>query len=218
MAVTTRPPQTPVRPRSIAERPRRWPKRVLAALVVMLLIAVAGSWAWLVRYQPLVGGGTGSYIVTPARLQTGSSSVEGYLDGSFSQVQMRLVTGTKYRFEFPLWNKGRLPVTITGLSEASEGAPGDTVRLRLAGTTSMTAHLANKPSTAPFVPVTLAPGEGIEVFVDVRIDANAYEGGAVVGINTLVVNYTVLRFLHRDATVFLGMSVQFCKPRCDSNA
>src|SRR5512144_3025500 len=124
MAIATRPPRTPIRPRSIAEAPRRWPKRLLILLIVVAVMATVSGAAWLRSYRPLVGGGTGAYIVQPSRLVTASFSADGWQDGSFTQYEVRMVKGVTYRIGFPVWNEGRVAVTITGLAPATGGGRG----------------------------------------------------------------------------------------------
>ena len=135
MVVRTRPPQTPVMPRSVATSPRRWPKRLLVAGIALIITSLVASALWLRTYQPLATG-AGSHSVQPNRLVTRSFGAQGFQDGSFTQVELRMVPNTTYRVGFPVWNEGRLPVTIIGLSSASTGDPHDAVTTSLAGTTS----------------------------------------------------------------------------------
>jgi hypothetical protein len=166
---------------------------------------------WLRAYQPLTTG-TGSRSVQPNRLVTGSFDARGFQDGAFTQIELRMVPKTIYRVGFPVWNEGRLPVTVLGLSSGSAGDPGDAVTTSLAGTTSMDGGQQGRVTT-PFAPFTLQPGEGIELFVDVHVRPSAFGSGSAVGLNTVVLDYRTA-LVHNEATVFLGMSINICKPRC----
>ena len=71
-------------------------------------------------------------LVTNDVAVTRSFDADGWQDGSFTQYELRMVPDTRYRIGFPLWNRGRLPVTVLGL--ASTGDPRDEVSTSLAGT------------------------------------------------------------------------------------
>ena len=207
MVVRTRPPQTPVMPRSVASAPRRWPKRLLAACIGLIVMALLASALWLRAYQPLATG-NGSFSVQPNRLVTGSFDANGWQDGSFTQYELRLVPDTRYRVGFPLWNRGRLPVTVLG--PASAGDPRDEVATTLAGTTPIDAREPGRMANA-FAPFTLQPGEGIELFVDVRV--KPFGAATSVGLSTIVLEYRVA-WMRSEATLFLGTSINICKPAC----
>jgi len=207
MVVRTRPPQTPVMPRSVASAPRRWPKRLLAACIGLIVMALFASALWLRAYQPLATG-NGSFSVQPNRLVTGSFDANGWQDGSFTQYELRLVPDTRYRVGFPLWNRGRLPVTVFGA--ASAGDPRDEVSTTLAGTTPIDAREPGRMANA-FAPFTLQPGEGIELFVDVRV--KPFGAATSVGLSTIVLEYRVA-WMRSEATLFLGTSINICKPAC----
>jgi hypothetical protein len=211
MVVRTRPPQTPVMPRSVAGAPRRWPKRLLALVIALTITVLVVAALWLRKYQPLTTG-SGSFSVQPSRLVTGSFDANGWHDGSFTQYELRMVRDTTYRVGFPVWNEGRLPVTILGLSSGSAGDPGDAVTTALAGTTSMDGGQQGR-ATTPFGPFTLQPGEGVELFVDIHVKSAAFDTGTAVGLNTVVLDYRVA-WMHSQATVFFGMSINICKPTC----
>ena len=207
MVVRTRPPQTPVMPRSVASAPRRWPKRLLVACIALIVTALFASALWLRAYQPLATG-NGSFSVQPNRLVTGSFDANGWQDGSFTQYELRLVPDTRYRVGFPLWNRGRLPVTVLGL--ASAGDPRDEVWTTLAGTTPIDTREPGKMAKA-FAPFTLQPGEGIELFVDVHV--KPFGAATSVGLSTIVLEYRVA-WMRSEATLFLGTSINICKPAC----
>ena len=210
MVVRTRPPQTPVMPRAVADAPRQWPKRLLVAFMALIVTALFVSALWLRTYQPLTTGG-GSFSVQPNRLVTRSFDANGWQDGSFTQYEMRMVSDTTYRVGFPVWNQGRLPVTVLGL--ASEGEqPDDFVTTTLAGTTPMDAHRQGRMTTT-FVPFTLQPGEGIELYVDVHVKSSGFSANSAVGVNTIVLDYRAA-WMRSQATVFMGMSINICKPAC----
>ena len=67
--------------------------------------------------------------------------------------------------------------------------------------------------TTPFAPFTLQPGEGIELFVDVHVRSSGFGAGSALGLNTVVLDYRTA-WIHNEATVFFGMSINICKPRC----
>jgi hypothetical protein len=209
MVVRTRPPQTPVMPRAVANAPRRWPKRLVAAGIALIIVALFASALWLRAYQPLTTG-SGSFSVQPNRLVTRSFGANGWLDGSFTQYELRMVPDTRYRIGFPVWNQGRLPVTVLGL--ASGGDPLDEVVTTLAGTTTMDAHRQGRMTT-PFVPFTLQPGEGIDLFVDIHVKSSGFGPNTSVALNTIVLDYRAA-WMRSQATVFLGMSINICKPAC----
>ena len=176
-----------------------------------MLTALAVSVLWLRAYQPLTTG-IGSRSVQPSRLVTGSFDARGFQDGAFTQVELRMVPKTIYRVGFPVWNEGRLPVTVLGLSSGSAGEPGDAVTTSLVGTTSMDGGQQARV-THPFAPFTLQPGEGIELFVDVHVRSSGFGAGSALGLNTVVLDYRTA-WIHNEATVFFGMSINICKPRC----
>jgi hypothetical protein len=194
-------------PRSVASAPRRWPKRLLAACIALIVTALFASALWLRAYQPLATG-NGSFFVQPNRLVTGSFDANGWQDGSFTQYELRLVPDTRYRVGFPLWNRGRLPVTVLGLGTAVD--PRDEVSTTLAGTTPIDAREPGRMATA-FAPFTLQPGVGTELFVDVHV--KAFGGGTSVGLSTIVLEYRVA-WMRSQATLFLGTSINICKPAC----
>lgn len=209
MVVRTRPPQTPVMPRSVASAPRRWPKRLLAACIALIVAALFASALWLRAYQPLATG-NGSFSVQPNRLVTRSFDADGWQDGSFTQYELRMVPDTRYRVGFPLWNRGRLPVTVLGLGTAVD--PRDEVSTTLAGTAPMDAHEQGGMAT-PFAPFTLQPGEGIELFVDMHVKASGFGANTAVGLHAIVLDYRAA-WMRSQATLFLGMSINICKPAC----
>ena len=53
MVVRTRPPQTPVMPRSIADAPRRWPRRLAAVAILRVVSLIGLAVAWVVNVEPL---------------------------------------------------------------------------------------------------------------------------------------------------------------------
>jgi hypothetical protein len=176
------------------------------ALIVTALFASA---LWLRAYQPLATG-NGSFSVQPNRLVTRSFDASGWQDGSFTQYELRMVPDTRYRVGFPLWNRGRLPVTVLGLGTAVD--PRDEVWTTLAGTTAIDAREQGRMAT-PFAPFTLQPGEGIELFVDVHVKSSGFGANTAVGLNTIVLAYRAA-WMRSQATLFLGMSINICKPAC----
>jgi hypothetical protein len=165
---------------------------------------------WLRAYQPLATG-SGSYSVQPYRLVTKSFDANGWQDGSFTQYELRMVPDARYRVGFPVWNQGRLPVTILGLANEGE-SPDEFVTTTLAGTAPMDAHRQGRMTT-PFAPFTLQPGEGIELYVDMHVKPSGFSPSSAVGWNTIVLDYRAA-WMRSEATLFLGMSINICKPAC----
>ena len=99
-------------------------------------------------------------------------------------------------------------MTILGLGTAVD--PRDEVSTTLAGTTSMDAREQGRMAT-PFAPFTLQPGEGIELFVDMHVKSSGFGANTAVGLNTIVLDYRAA-WMRSQATLFLGMSINICKP------
>jgi hypothetical protein len=201
----TRPPQTPVRPRSIAEAPRRWPARVAIATVLILLALIFGGYTYLRSYQPLTIG-TGGYSVWPRGVVVASLDAYGG-DEDFRQSYVHWAKGETVHMQFPLWNEGRLPVTIEGPtgSQTDRRAP---LMVKIVGT----GPIAQGELTAPFAPFVLQPGQGVQVFVDVTMMRTVDRASGAI-VNTIDLDYRAMRMTHH-LTLFIGQSLYLCGGHC----
>jgi hypothetical protein len=204
----TRPPQTPVRPRSIAEAPRRWPTRLAIAAIALLVVAAGGGVAYLRSYQPLVIASGGS-AVWPHRMVVASfDAVSG--DGGFTQSYVRWAKGDTVHLRFPLWNEGRLPVTIEGPSGSQTDHRSD-IRVEIVGTGPLDGPHAGELTTR-FAPFELSPNSGVQLFVDVTMTRSLDKASAAV-VRTVEVDYEAARMTHR-VTLFMDQSLYLCGGPC----
>jgi hypothetical protein len=169
-------------------------------VALLLVMGAVGSAEWLSHYQPL-GPGSGGYGVSPVRDVTDSFDAQGP-DTSFIQYQVRWQDGKSVRVMFPLWNHGRIPVVVTGLAKEDFGS----IRASLARTRSN-----GQDRTRPFAPFTLAPGEGIQLFVDVEM--RPVLTGTSIFLTEVDLAYKV-GWYARSANVWMGMTLELCDPRC----
>ncbi|MEP6757638.1 MAG: hypothetical protein ABJB55_00420 [Actinomycetota bacterium] len=206
MVVRTRPPQTPVMPRSVAISPRRWPRRLAVGLVVVLVGATLGAQLYLRSYAPLAVG-SGRYGVTPERLVVDRFTAEGSADGRFDQYYMRWARGATVHMAFPLWNEGPLPVTIDGTARTLP-EPKDMLSVTLVGTGPVEGAGAGQMTDTPFASFTLEPGRGVQMFVDVTmnrpLDADTY-----MGVNMIELTYRA-GWIPHDISLFMGESLVLC--------
>lgn len=167
MVVRTRPPQTPVMPRSVADAPRRWPRRLGLGAVLIAVVAMGAGVGWVSNVEPLTRGSAGFGINDPAvRARVRDVSAMG-VTGSVQTIEAK--PGMRFHYRFSLRNDGPVPVVIT---EVGAGA--------IAGVTSTVVgakpdlYARGEPSRGfgPFEPFTLAPGAeaGIEMLVVVPTD------------------------------------------------
>ena len=167
MVVRTRPPQTPVMPRSVADAPRRWPRRVAAVATLLAVTLIGLAVVWVVNVEPLSRGGVGFVVNDPAlRVHVRDVSAMG-VTGSVQTIEAR--PGMQFRYRFSVRNDGPLPLTITDVG--TDGMPGISRRVIAA---KPDLYLGGSPSRgyAPFEPFTLAPEAeaGIEMLVEVPTD------------------------------------------------
>jgi len=209
MVVRTRPPQTPVMPRSVASAPRRWPKRLAVALIVLLVGAAIGAHLYLRAYEPLTLG-SGSYGIWPHRMLVDQFDAQGWGDGGFTQSYVRWAKGETVHMQFPLWNDGPLPVTVDGItgSQTDRLSP---VSVTIVGTGPVDGRDAGQ-MTSGFAPFTLQPGDGVQVFVDVTMTRRV-DRASDVGVNTVQLSYRAGWVPHR-ITMFMGQSVSLCGGTC----
>lgn len=208
METLTRPPQTPVRPRSIAEAPRRWPLWLAIATGVVLVTLTVGGYAYVRSYQPLVTG-TGVYDVWPRKSVVASFDAFGGHDLGFTQSYVRWAKGKTVHMQFPLWNDGRLPVTIEGPTGSQTDHRAD-IDVRIVGTGPVEgAHAGER---TPFAPFVLGPGSGVQVFVDVTMMRPVDKASGAI-VRTIDLDYRAARMSHH-VTVFMNQSLYLCGGRC----
>ena len=167
MVVRTRPPQTPVMPRSIADAPRRWPRR-LAAVAILLAVTLIGlALVWVVNVEPLSRGSEGFAVNDPAlRVHVRDVSAMG-VTGSVQTIEAR--PGMRFQYRFSVRNDGPIPVTITDVG--TDGTAGISRRV-VAAKPDLSLGGSLSRGYAPFEPFTLAPGAeaGVEMRVEVPTD------------------------------------------------
>jgi hypothetical protein len=190
----TRPPQTPVQPRSIADRPRRWPKRLLAILVVLLLATTAGAITWLLNVEPFGRGAVGYAIDDPAIHVTRRTVDALGASGSIQVLQMRRGMHFTYRFSFT--NDAPVPVTIVGLP----GVGGDIQVKLVAAKPDLESGRGPMEGFGPFAPFAISSGEeaGLEVRVHVAADA-CYAPHTFASIWQLPVSYRIAGITRRGS-------------------
>jgi len=174
--VLTRPPQTPVRPRAVAEAPRRWPRRlaVIAGLVVVVVVIV--TTVWIVNIEPLVTGPVG-YPVTGNGLHVQIRQIDALgVQGTVQTVPMH--PNMTFRYRFSIENTGRLPITIV---DAGSRQPQDISTKVVAANLSMSSSPGSE-AFGPFAPFRLAPGDvaGLTMQVHVAATACSAKGTATV--------------------------------------
>jgi hypothetical protein len=205
----TRPPQTPVRPRSIAEAPRRWPSWLALATGLVLVTLVVGGYAYLRSYQPLVTG-TGVYNVLPRKDVVASFDAYGWTDVGFTQSYVRWRTGETVHMQFPIWNEGRLPVTIEGPAGSQTDRRAN-IDVRIVGTGPIDGP-SSGTLTTPFAPFVLEPGTGVQLFVDVTMVRPIDKASAAI-VSTVELDYRAARLSHH-VTMFMDESLYLCGGPC----
>jgi hypothetical protein len=206
MAIATRPPETPFQAPAPASPARRWPKRLIVAVVVVLLIGTAGSFVWLQHYEPLVLG-SGSYGLRPASDVVASFDAYSYY-GDFTQRYVRWDVGRTIHLTFPIFNDGRLPITLEGAlgDQAPKGGPVD-VRIRAWG--SVDEPRMTTPATSP---ITLGPGEAAQVLVDVKMIKPVDPASGSI-ISTVDLSYATFG-VHHTVTMPMGQTLYLCGGQC----
>lgn len=153
METLTRPPQTPVRPRSVADRPRRWPRRILIALLALAIIAAGVIAVWVTNVEPFATGSEG-YGVNDPQLHATIRHIDAMgVTGTVQTVRMH--PEMTFRYRFSIRNDGPLPVTIL---DAGRGTDGDMVQSHL---------VAARPDLSP----PPGPSDGFEKFAPFAIPA-----------------------------------------------
>ena len=170
MKTLTRPPQTPVRPRAVAEAPRRWPRwlAVIAAIVVLTLLG-AGA-VWVLHIEPLATGSE-RYGIQGRSLDVTTRNVDALgASGSVQIVQMR--PNMSFRYGFSITNTGRLPISIV-----DAGSPGQqAISTKLVEANLSLERASGPDGFGPFAPFRLGPGETAGLMMRVRVSAQPCYG------------------------------------------
>ena len=167
MVVRTRPPQTPVMPRSVANLPRRWPKRLVLSTVIIIMAMIGTGVAWVSNTEPLTRGSAGFAITDPsARAHVRNVSAMG-VTGSVQTITVK--PGMRFRYRFSLRNDGPVPITIT---DVGDGAGVGVSRTVVAARPDLFAGGGPARGFEPFEPFALAAGAeaGLEMLVEVSTD------------------------------------------------
>jgi uncharacterized repeat protein (TIGR01451 family) len=166
----TRPPQTPVRPRAVAEAPRRWPKRLAAAVIAVVLLCAVAVVLWANRIDPLARGSVPYRITDPALHATVRTIDALGVSGTVQTVQTR--PGQTFTYRFSIRNDGRVPVQIVGVG--NDTAHGSIVTRRAV---RMQPDLFADPNPntgfEAFAPFTLASGDEAAIEMLVTVGNNA---------------------------------------------
>ena len=176
MKTLTRPPQTPVRPRAVAEAPRRWPKRLVAAVIAVALVAATGLVVWANHVEPLTGGSV-RFVIADRAADVTVRSVEALgVSGTIQTVQTH--PGQTFTYRFSIHNDGRVPVQIVDVG--GETGHGSIVTRRpIRMEPDLTSDLDPNTGFEPFAPFTLGSGQeaGIEMLVTVGKGTCFHEPG-----------------------------------------
>jgi hypothetical protein len=135
---------------------------------------------------------------------------QGWGDGDFTQSYVRWDVGRTIQMQFPVWNEGRLAVTIVGPT-GSQTDPRSNIQVKIAGTGPIVGpdagHLTHR-----FAPFTLDPGEGIQVFVDVKMMRPVEKASGAI-VRTVQLDYEAARLTHH-VTMFMNQSLYLCGGPC----
>ena len=176
MKTLTRPPQTPVRPRAVAEAPRRWPKRLVVAVIAVAFVAATGLVVWANHVEPLTGGSV-RYVIADRAADVTVRSVEALgVSGTIQTVQTH--PGQTFTYRFSIHNDGRVPVQIVDVG--GETGHGSIVTRRpIRMEPDLTSDLDPNTGFEPFAPFTLGSGQeaGIEMLVTVGNGTCFHEPG-----------------------------------------
>ena len=176
MKTLTRPPQTPVRPRAVAEAPRRWPKRLVVAVIAVALVAATGLVVWANHVEPLTGGSV-RFVIADRAADVTVRSVEALgVSGTIQTVQTH--PGQTFTYRFSIRNDGRVPVQIVDVG--GETGHGSIVTRRpIRMEPDLTSDLDPNTGFEPFAPFTLGSGQeaGIEMLVTIGNGTCFHEPG-----------------------------------------
>jgi hypothetical protein len=201
--VLTRPPQTPVRPRAVAEAPRRWPRRLAAILVMVVVLAACIAGAWLANIEPVATGPV-TFPITGRGLHVDRRDVDAL--GVRGTVQsLPMIRGMTFRYRFSITNTGRLPITIV---DAGFPQPQGISTQVVGADPSLLGNPEPTSGFGPFAPFRLQPGgvAGLTMQVNVARDA-CYERGSFASWYQEPVTYRVLG-LTRHTTVDTGTEIR----------
>jgi hypothetical protein len=165
-----------VRPRAVAEAPRRWPKRLVAAVIAVALVAATGLVVWANHVEPLTGGSV-RYVIADRAADVTVRSVEALgVSGTIQTVQTH--PGQTFTYRFSIRNDGRVPVQIVDVG--GETGHGSIVTRRpIRMEPDLTSDLDPNTGFEPFAPFTLGSGQeaGIEMLVTVGNGTCFHEPG-----------------------------------------
>ncbi|MFL5789886.1 MAG: hypothetical protein ACJ76A_00140 [Actinomycetota bacterium] len=202
MKTLTRPPQTPVRPRAVAEAPRRWPRRLATIAAVAVLVALATTTVWLANIDPLATGET-TYPIAGRGLDVTRRTIDAFgATGTVQSVQMR--RDMTFRYRFSITNTGPLPITILDVgSQAPRGISSTVVAAKPSLATP-----AGSKGFGPFAPFSVGAGQtaGLTMQVHVAQDV-CYPAGSDAAWYTEPVTYRVLG-ITRHAEVPMGTEIR----------
>jgi hypothetical protein len=206
----TRPPQTPVRPRAVAEAPRRWHRRLAAIGVLVVLVAAAVASIWIVNLEPVSTGPVG-FAIAGHGLHVTHRDVDALgVQGSIQTVPMQ--RDMTFRYRFSITNTGPVPITIVDVGSQD---PQQISTKLVAAKPALLAAPGPAEGFGPFAPFRLGPGEvaGLTMQVHVAPDVCYMQGSfaawyeepmtfRVLGItrHTVVNTGTEIRLEGTDAT------------------
>jgi hypothetical protein len=168
----TRPPQTPVRPRAVAEAPRRWPRRIAAIGMLLVLVVAAIVGVWIANLEP-VSTGTAGYAIAGHGLHVTHRDVDALgVQGSVQTVRMQ--RNMTFRYRFSITNTGPVPITVVDVG--SEDPQQISTRVVAAKPSLVTSP--RPAGFGPFAPFRLAPGQvaGLTMQVHVAPDVCYMQG------------------------------------------
>ncbi|HEX3299349.1 MAG TPA: hypothetical protein VHW68_04485 [Actinomycetota bacterium] len=203
MKTLTRPPQTPVRPRAVADAPRRWPRRLAAIATVVVLIVAAIAAVWLSNIEPLATGPV-TYSITEHGLHVERRDVDAL--GVTGTVQsLPMIRGMVFRYRFSITNTGRLPITIVDAGfPQSQGISTHAVQ----ASPSLVQNPGAGSGFGPFAPFRLSPGDVAGLTMEVTVPRDACSApGSFTSWYQEPVTYRVLGVV-RNATVETGTEIR----------
>jgi hypothetical protein len=198
----TRPPQTPVRPRAVAEAPRRWPRRLAAGVVLLAVMIAAVAGVWIANIEPLAMGHV-SYAISGRGLHVTQRTVDAL--GVAGTVQTRAMRpDMTFRYRFSVTNTGRLSVTIV---DAGADTPRGISTKVVAADPSVPAA-APSGGFGPFTPITLSPGQTATLTMQVHVAPDACSlAGSSAAWHTEPITYRVLG-VTRHAEIATGTEIR----------
>ena len=173
MKTLARPPQTPVRPRAVAEAPRHWHRRLAAIGVLALLVVAAVVSIWIANVEPVSTGPVG-FAISGRGLHVTHRDVDALgVQGSIQTVPMQ--RNMTFRYRFSITNAGPVPITI--LDVGSQDPQQISTKL-VAAKPELLAAPGPAEGFGPFAPFRLAPGEvaGLTMQVHVAPDVCYMQG------------------------------------------